>query len=90
MNADRRAILSLIAMGRITPREAERLLAVSSDWDEVTLRLAVCCAVLWVAAPEIHRVFAGWGRVICGLLPGVLTATHHGVAVVSSLVGGIL
>jgi len=28
---DRRAILSLIAMGRITPREAERLLAVPEE-----------------------------------------------------------
>jgi hypothetical protein len=31
MNADRRAILALIAMGRITPSEAERLLAA---WNE--------------------------------------------------------
>lgn len=31
MNTDRRAILALIAMGRITPAEAERLLAV---WNE--------------------------------------------------------
>jgi hypothetical protein len=31
MNTDRRVILALIAMGRITPAEAERLLAA---WDE--------------------------------------------------------
>ena len=31
MNTDRRAILALIAMGRITPAEAERLLAA---WNE--------------------------------------------------------
>jgi hypothetical protein len=90
MNADRRAILNLVAMGRITPREAERLLAVSNDWDEVTLRLAVCGAVLWVAVPQIHRVFAGLERMAGALLPDVLAAAHHGLAMISGLVGGIL
>ena len=45
MNSDRRAILSLIAMGRITPREAERLLAILSDWDDAIVRVGVVIAV---------------------------------------------
>ncbi|HEY6987864.1 MAG TPA: hypothetical protein VH369_05745 [Bryobacteraceae bacterium] len=38
---DRPAILSLIAMGRITPSQAERLLAVSVDGDDAILKFAV-------------------------------------------------
>ena len=36
MNTDRRAILALIAMGRITPTEAERLLAAWNESRETT------------------------------------------------------
>lgn len=48
MNTDRRAILALIAMGRITPAEAERLLAVWNEGRETTwiLTASVACALL--------------------------------------------
>ena len=53
---DRRAILSLIAMGRITPREAERLLAVSEDGDDAILKFAVVFAIAWIVLPQVHGV----------------------------------
>ncbi len=59
MDTDRRAILSLIALGRITPREAERLLAVSSGSDEATVRLVLLAAVLWLVVPHAYQVIAG-------------------------------
>ncbi|MGB6191544.1 MAG: hypothetical protein WBF42_03685, partial [Terracidiphilus sp.] len=59
MDTDRRAILSLIASGRITPREAERLLAVSSGSDEATVRLALFAVMIWLVIPHAHQVIAG-------------------------------
>jgi hypothetical protein len=52
MNTDRQTILSLVAMGRITPREAERLLAVWPDGDDAILRLALCLAFAALALPD--------------------------------------
>ena len=56
---DRRAILSLIAMGRITPREAERLLAVSEDVDDAILKFAVVFAIAWIVLPHVHELVMG-------------------------------
>jgi hypothetical protein len=42
MHTDRNAIFSLVASGRITPREAERLLAVSRDGED-SVMLGFCC-----------------------------------------------
>lgn len=50
MNGERQTILGMIAAGRITPREGERLLAVASNADERWAWLAVCGAAMWVAA----------------------------------------
>ncbi len=90
MNTDRRAILSLIAMGRITPREAERLLAVWSDREEVIVRLAVFLAVAWLIAPHAHVIFAGLLHALEALAPHLLAAGHHAVALVSNGFGGRL
>ncbi len=64
MNTDRRAILSLIAMGRITPQEAERLLVVSSGRDEATVRLVLLLAVVWLLVPHAQQVIAGLSNVM--------------------------
>ena len=45
MNNERRAILSLIAMGRITPREAERLLACWPDSSETAWVVGACAVI---------------------------------------------
>ncbi len=42
MGRERQAILSLIALGRITPREAERLLAAWNSGREELLILGTC------------------------------------------------
>ena len=46
MNNERRAILSLIAMGRITPREAERLLACWPDSSETAWVVGTCAVIV--------------------------------------------
>jgi hypothetical protein len=49
MQTDRRAILSLVALGRITPAEAERLLIVWNEQREGAVVFAAC-VVLALAA----------------------------------------
>lgn len=90
MNTDRRAILSLIAMGRITPREAERLLTVWSDRDEVTLWLAVLLAIVWLLLPHTNEIFAGLASVLDIMGPRYLACWHHAASMVSGLFGGRL
>lgn len=86
MNTDRRAILSLVAMGRITPREAERLLAVWPDGEDPLVRLALCLAFAWLLLTHLGGLFAAYTRSLVALLPGA----HHAVAFVTHCLGGLL
>ncbi len=69
MHTDRSTILSLIATGRITPREAERLLAVWRDGDEVVLRLALCLAFVALVLPVVGDTMIAVGQGIGFVLP---------------------
>ena len=86
---DRRVILSLVAMGRITAREAERLLAVCPDADEAIVRLALCLAFAFLALPHLHEFFAAATHTLGSLLPGVGTAAHHALACITAWFGGL-
>jgi hypothetical protein len=90
MNTDRRAILSLIAMGRITPLEAERLLAIWSDWDDSIVRVAVVCAVTWMVVPHVHHMLTGMLQAFDVVSPRLLAAGHHVVTSLSDVFGGAL
>lgn len=74
MQTDRSAILSLVATGRITPREAERLLAVSRDGDETVLRLAVCLAFVCMVLPSVGNAMTAIGQAMALLLPTIARA----------------
>ena len=56
MNADRRMILGLLAMGRITPAEAERLLAAWNDSRETAWILAAGFAFALLAQIHLHQL----------------------------------
>lgn len=90
MNTDRRAILSLIAMGRITPREAERLLAILSDWDDAIVHVAAICAVAWMVVPHAHHVVMGMLQAFDVVGPRLLATGHHVFTSVSNVFGGAL
>jgi hypothetical protein len=90
MSIDRRTILSLIAMGRITPREAERLLAMWPEEDEFILRAAVCLSVAWMILPRLHGWFTGVSHAVTWLLPQAAQTVHHALACFSGWIGGVL
>lgn len=85
MNNDRRAILSLVAMGRITPRDAERLLAVWPDSEDALVRLALCLAFGWLVLSQLGGVLAAVTRTFLAFAPGV----HHAVASITHWFGGL-
>jgi hypothetical protein len=85
MNTDRRAILSLVAMGRITPRDAERLLAVWPGGEDKLARLALCLAFAWLVLSHLDDVCAGLSRTLLAIAPGI----HHALAYVMHGIGGL-
>jgi len=85
MNNDRHAILSLVAMGRITPREAERLLAVLPDREDPLARLAVSLAFAWLLLSHLGDWIAG----ITHTLVSVAPLAHHALASVTHWFGGL-
>jgi hypothetical protein len=56
MNTDRRVILALIAMGRITPAEAERLLAAWDESLETAWILAISLVMVCLAQLNVHSL----------------------------------
>lgn len=84
MQRERQTILSLVALGRITPREAERLLAVWNTGREEMWAIAVCAVVglvqsLPALAQGVHT-----------LLPGGLHGWQHAIAAIAYWMGGVL
>lgn len=84
MERGRQTILSLVAVGRITPGEAERLLAA---WDAGREELWVigACAV-W----GVLELVPGVARMAHWLLPAGWLGVHHAVAAITYWMGGVL
>jgi hypothetical protein len=88
MYTNRRAILFLVAQRRITPAEAERLIAACSCDREVWWLLAGCAFAVGLmqlephafAGPQSHALFGMvhlFSPVINGLFPAIHQATVH-------------
>jgi hypothetical protein len=90
MQTDRRTILSLVASGRITSTEAERLLVLSNERTETIWTLAACLvAALLLTSPSDH-LLAGIFQVIKELPTALPAAIHQVQVVLTEVVGGIL
>jgi hypothetical protein len=90
MISDRRTILSLVAAGRLTASQAERLLAVCPDEDEFMLRMAVGLAAVWTLLPHFHGLLDGCAHCLWSLFPSFAFTVHHALAWLAPCFGGLL
>jgi hypothetical protein len=98
MQNDRRAILTLVALGRITAAEAERLILAcnagawnagrQSLWAPVAFLVLVCFALCAQFDPRPWSV--ALAHIAHSLPPGALIALHHTLPLVTRLFGGML
>jgi hypothetical protein len=86
MNSDRRSILALIAMGRITPAQAERLLAVANEGRETAMILALCLAYACLAQLHLHELLPGLMHLLSAQIPALSESVQH---VLSPITGPI-
>ena len=84
MKKERQAILSLVALGRITPKEAERLLAAWNAGREELWALAVCAAVC------VAQSLPALVRLAHMLMPGAIPGVLHAVSAMTYRIGGML
>jgi hypothetical protein len=84
MQKERQAILSMIALGRITPQEAERLLAVWSLSREEFWVIAACVTA------SLTQTVPALARMVHSLLPEGLPRLHHAVMAITYRIGGML
>ncbi len=97
MNNERRAILSLIAMGRITPREAERLLACWPDNSETAWVLGACAVIvagMGLAHPyqlaHAYELLGRFADLFKTILPMAGATTSHTLSFLTRIAGGTL
>jgi hypothetical protein len=90
MRNDRRVILHLVAMGRITPAEAERLLIVWNEGREVLWVAVLCVAALILSQLPMWELLPGLARAAHGLLGSASHLSHHALALIIYLLGGVL
>jgi hypothetical protein len=90
MENDRRAVLNLVAAGRMTPAEAERLLMA---WNEgrVGLWLIAACAVFaFVAQCDPQAWLTGLPHAAHSLLPASAEPAHRVARLLTHLLRGAL
>lgn len=75
MSRDRRTILQLVALGRLSPGEAERLLLAWNEGRETAWLIAGCVALALIAALEAHASVVG--------------QIGQALSLVSQIVGGV-
>ena len=85
MNSDRRLILSLIASGRITAREAERLIAVANESRETAWILASCVAVTCLAGMHLHGFATDLVHFLNTQIPVLAGALHQALSPITDL-----
>lgn len=83
MISDRRAILALIAMGRITPAEAERLLAAWNESHETLWIVALGLGFFMLAQVHLHDVMPMLLHFFNTQLPALAEAMRHAISLIT-------
>ena len=89
MQTDRRTILSLVASGRITSAEAERLLVLSNERTETIWTLAACLAAVLLLQEPFRPFAIGYFRYVPHAAGGHSGAIHQVQFVLTQVIGGI-
>jgi hypothetical protein len=94
MYSNRRAILSLVAHGRITPAEAERLISACSSERETWWLLAGCALCAGLAQIQPHaftgHALNGMVHLFRSVIDGTIPALHHALSQVAACIGGTI
>jgi hypothetical protein len=90
MNTDRRAILSLVATGRITAAEAERLLAAWNDSRETAWILALSLAFALLAQLHLRELLPILMHLFNAQIPALAETVHQAFSPITDLLGGLL
>ena len=85
MNSHRRAILQLVAMGRVTAAEAERLLIAWNDGRETLWALAACIAVSLLAELHLSQLLPALFRIAQSIMPGSFISLHHALSLIAKI-----
>ncbi len=101
MYTNRRAILSMVALRRITPAEAERLIAACSSDREAWWLLAGCALCAGLMQLQSHILTELQPHALAGMMHlfrpvirlssdigGSIPALHHVIAHIATLLGG--
>jgi len=90
MNTDRRAILSLVATGRITASEAERLLVAWNDSRETVWILALSLTFAWLTQIHLREFFPMLMHLFNAQIPALAEGVRVAFSPITDLVGGLL
>jgi hypothetical protein len=85
MSTDRRAILALIAMGRITPAEAERLLTAWNESQETAWILVASIGFALLAQLHLHEFLPMLKHLISAQIPALANILGTQIGVMGGL-----
>jgi hypothetical protein len=88
MSRDRRTLLQLIALGQVTPAEAERILLLWNDERETLWVIAACIALAAVGGNPGHAWISSSAHTAHSLFPAAMNALHHAVSLIDTWFGG--
>lgn len=87
LNSDRRAVLQLLALGRINAAQAERLLATLSADREALWAIAGCLAL--VALAQFNSIAPPLLHLFRSVLSTGLPQLHHALSSIALFLGGL-
>jgi hypothetical protein len=90
MQTNRRLILHLVALGRLTPAEAERLLIAWNDGRENMWTLSACIVIALLVQLNPNAWMPRTHDLAHSLMPAIQACLHPVLSLVNHLLGGIV
>ena len=90
MNTDRRTILSLVAAGRITAAEAERLLVAWNEARETAWIVGLSLAFACLAQLHLRELLPMLMHFYSAQIPALAADVQHALAPITGFWGGLL